>query len=339
MGRPRPEQETETMVPFKALLALCLVGGAVAAPQLLLGGPRSVSRQVTSVSSDNQQEVVSNVVAALGPSIAEAVQEALAAQAAAERRASEAAARAAAERRAAANAAAADTNTVDPLAEDPKYNFEYKVADETAQTYITQKEQRDGEELTGTYSFVDARGALITVNYQAGPMGYTETRDEQLGFVTIRSKPARVAPAPAPVAPKLDQATLIQRILAILQPQIGSAVQSALSARRAAAEAAARAQAESAAKAQAESAARAQAVAAARAQAEAAARARAEAAARAQAERRAVEAAEAQRLARLEQDRLAAEAAAANADRSTLGLFGGGGYSVKVETPSFKIEY
>merc|ERR1712127_609367 len=316
MGRPRPEQETETMVPFKALLALCLVGGAVAAPQLLLGGPRSVSRQVTSVSSDNQQEVVSNVVAALGPSIAEAVQEALAAQAAAERRASEAAARAAAERRAAANAAAADTNTVDPLAEDPKYNFEYKIADETDQTYITQKEQRDGEELTGTYSFVDSRGALITVNYQAGPMGYTETRDEQLGFVTIRSKPARVAPAPAPVAPKLDQATLIRRILAILQPQIGSAVQSALNARRAATEAAARAQAESAARARAEAAARAQAESAARAQAESAARARAEAAARAQAERRAVEAAEAQRL--------AAEAAAANADRSTLGLFGGG---------------
>ena len=43
--------------PLQALLALCLVGGAVAAPQLLLGGPRSVSRQVTSVSSDNQQEV------------------------------------------------------------------------------------------------------------------------------------------------------------------------------------------------------------------------------------------------------------------------------------------
>ena len=33
--------------------------------------------------------------------------------------------------------------------------------------------------------------------------------------------------APAP-APKVDQATLIQRILAILQPQIGSAVSSAI---------------------------------------------------------------------------------------------------------------
>ena len=70
-------------------------------------------------------------------------------------------------------------------------------------------------------------GALITVNYEAGPMGYSETREEKLGFVEIRSKPARVAPAPA----KVDQATLIQRILAILQPQIGSAVSSAIEVR------------------------------------------------------------------------------------------------------------
>merc|ERR1712080_508431 len=69
----------------------------------------------------------------------------------------------------------------------------------------------------------------ITVNYEAGPMGYSETREEKLGFVEIRSKPARVAPAPA----KVDQATLIQRILAILQPQIGSAVSSAIEARKA----------------------------------------------------------------------------------------------------------
>merc|ERR1711934_1179006 len=112
-----------------------------------------------------------------------------------------------------------------------KYNFEYKVAEDEDQVYITQNEARDGDELQGTYSFVDPRGALVTVNYEAGPMGYSETREEKLGFVEIRSKPDRVAPAPA----KVDQATLIQRILAILQPQIGSAVSSAIQARRAAA--------------------------------------------------------------------------------------------------------
>merc|ERR1719445_1172071 len=209
------------------VFALCLcVGAAVAAPQLRLGPLRSVS-SVSSVT--NQDEVVTNVVSALTPSIAAAVEEALAAQAAAEE------ARLEAERRAAA--AAKTNNKAD--AEPAKYNFEYKVAEDEDQVYIQQNEARDGNELTGTYSFVDPRGALITVNYEAGPMGYSETREEKLGFVEIRSKPARVAPAPA----KVDQATLIQRILAILQPQIGSAVSSAIQARREAAEAEAAAEA------------------------------------------------------------------------------------------------
>merc|ERR1712088_1075934 len=192
----RPAEETETMTTSKAVLALCLVGAAVAAPQLRLGGLRSVS-SVSPVT--NQDEVVTNVVSALTPSIAAAVEEALAAQAAA-----------------AAAAAAAKANKPDTLSEPAKYNFEYKVAEDEDQVYITQNEARDGDALTGTYSFVDPRGALITVNYEAGPQGYEETREEKLGFVEIRSKPARVAPAPAP---KVDQATLIQRILAILQPQ------------------------------------------------------------------------------------------------------------------------
>ena len=165
--------------------------------------------------------MVTNVVSALTPSIAAAVEQALAAQAAAQAAERRAAAQAAA---AAAAAAASKANKADTLAEPAKYNYEYKVAEDEAQVYITQNEARDGDDLTGTYSFVDPRGALITVNYEAGPEGYSETREEKLGFLEIRSKPARVAPAPA----KVDQATLIQRILAILQPQIGSAVSSAI---------------------------------------------------------------------------------------------------------------
>merc|ERR1711936_1557000 len=245
----RPAEETETMTTSKAVVALCLVGVAVAAPQLRLGGLRSVS-SVSSVT--NQDEVVTNVVSALTPSIAAAVEQALAAQAAAEaarveaeRRAAEAeAARLEAERRAAAEAAAAAAAAAAAdSSSEVKYNFEYKVAEDEDQVYITQNEARDGDELQGTYSFVDPRGALVTVNYEAGPQGYSETREEKLGFVEIRSKPARVAPAP----PKVDQATLIQRILAILQPQIGSAVSSAIQARREAAEAEAAAEAAAAA--------------------------------------------------------------------------------------------
>merc|ERR1711863_154649 len=295
----RPAEETETMTTSKAVLALCLVGAAVAAPQLRLGGLRSVS-SVSSVT--NQDEVVTNVVSALTPSIAAAVEQALAAQAAAEaarveaeRRAAEAeAARLEAERRAAAEAAAAAAAAASSNSQ-VKYNFEYKVAEDEDQVYITQNEARDGDELQGTYSFVDPRGALVTVNYEAGPQGYSETREEKLGFVEIRSKPARVAPAP----PKVDQATLIQRILAILQPQIGSAVSSAIQARR---------EAERRAAAEAEAAAAAE-------------------AARIEAERRA--AAEA----------AAAAAAAAASSSNSIDIFGNGGYNVRVQTPDFKIEY
>merc|ERR1712186_136305 len=295
----RPAEETETMTTSKAVLALCLVGAAVAAPQLRLGGLRSVS-SVSSVT--NQDEVVTNVVSALTPSIAAAVEEALAAQAAAEAARVEAERRAAAQAAAAAAAAAAaKANKPDTLAEPAKYNFEYKVAEDEDQVYITQNEARDGDALTGTYSFVDPRGALITVNYEAGPQGYEETREEKLGFVEIRSKPARVAPAPAP---KEDQATLIQRILAILQPQIGSAVSSAIEARRAEA-----------------------------ARLEAERRAAAEAA-RLEAERREAARLEAERIAAAE-----AAAAAAASSSNSIDIFGSGGYNVRVQTPDFKIEY
>merc|ERR1712115_623551 len=80
---------------------------------------------------------------------------------------------------ASANAAAAQKAAdVGPVAK-AEYNFEYKVADNDAQTYISQTENRDGDSLTGTYSYVNPDGALITVNYEAGPMGYTQTLDQQ----------------------------------------------------------------------------------------------------------------------------------------------------------------
>merc|ERR1711917_137860 len=56
-----------------------------------------------------------------------------------------------------------------------------------------------GEAVVGTYSYVDPLGALITVNYQAGPDGYTQTVETEEGFVTIseenkaRMKSAAVA--------------------------------------------------------------------------------------------------------------------------------------------------
>merc|ERR1711971_589736 len=230
-----------TMAATQILVALCVVGSAVAAPQLSLGRSRSVlSSAGTNV---NENQVVTSVITSLTPSIARAVEEALAAvaaaeQAAAEKAAAEQAAAAAAaaaeaerieaERRAAAQAAAAQAAAAQAAAEaeaarqqqiaaanaaaaaaaaeknsfdsqvsadlgpyaDPVYNFEYKVADDEEKTYISRNEERDGNELTGSYSFIDAAEALVTVDYTAGVNGYAETRTKEAGKVTMKAVPA-----------------------------------------------------------------------------------------------------------------------------------------------------
>merc|ERR1711990_344281 len=293
-----------TMAATQILVALCVVGSAVAAPQLSLGRSKSV---VSSAGTNiNENQVVTSVITSLTPSISRAVEEALAAvaaaeQAAAEKAAAEQAAAAAAaaaeaerleaERRAAAQAAAeaeaarqqqiaaanaaaaaaaAEKNSFDSQVSadlgpyvDPVYNFEYKVADENEKTYISRSESRDGNELQGTYSFVDAAGALVTVDYTAGVNGYAETRSKEAGKVTMKAVPAWTGPlagveeASGAVAvakgstssssrfasssgsrsssaisssssSSSSQSDLIAQILAALTPQINSAVAAAL---------------------------------------------------------------------------------------------------------------
>merc|ERR1712203_523580 len=208
MGTPQP-----TMAATQILVALCVVGSAVAAPQISLGRSRSAGTNI------NENQVVTSVITSLTPSISKAVEEALAAAAAAEQAAAEEAAAAAAEaerikaaqaaqaeaaRRqqiaaanAAAAAAAAEKNAFDsqvsadlgPMV-NPVYNFEYKVAYDEERTYISRNEERDGNELSGSYSFIDATGALVTVDYTAGVNGYAETRSKEAGKVTMKAVPA-----------------------------------------------------------------------------------------------------------------------------------------------------
>merc|ERR1711936_1368580 len=287
-----------TMAATQILVALCVVGSAVAAPQLSLGRSRSV---VSSAGTNiNENQVVTSVITSLTPSISRAVEEALAAVAAAEQAAAEkaaaeqaaaaAAAAAEAERRAAAQAAAeaeaarqqqiaaanaaaaaaaAEKNSFDSQVSadlgpyvDPVYNFEYKVADDEENTYISRNEERNGNELTGSYSFIDAAGALVTVDYTAGVDGYAETRTKEAGKVTMKAVPAWDGPlagvddipeASGAVAvakgssssrfgsssgsrsstaisssSSRSQSDLIAQILAALTPQINSAVAAAL---------------------------------------------------------------------------------------------------------------
>merc|ERR1712106_969946 len=171
---------------------------ATCAPQ---GGLLSVLQATPSLNQN--QEVVSQVVGALQPSIARAVAEALgglnsrsvstssggsvstgSSSSMSRYRSAEAAERAAFE------AELAGANVEEPTAR-PVYNFQYKVADDGEQTYISQEEARDGDDVSGSYSYVDADGALVTVNYKAGAMGYSETKDKQIGFVQMRARPVR----------------------------------------------------------------------------------------------------------------------------------------------------
>merc|ERR1712158_115649 len=258
MGTPQP-----TMAATQILVALCVVGSAVAAPQLSLGRSRSAGTNI------NENQVVTSVITSLTPSISRAVEEALAAVAAAEQAAAEkAAAEQAAAEQAAAAAAAAEKNSFDSQVSadlgpfvDPVYNFEYKVADDVEKTYISRNEERDGNELSGSYSFIDATGALVTVDYTAGVNGYAETRSKEAGKVTMKAVPAWDGPlagveeASGAVAvakgstssssrfgssvgsrtssttsssSSRSQSDLIAQILAALTPQINSAVAAAL---------------------------------------------------------------------------------------------------------------
>merc|ERR1719464_1024668 len=273
------------MAATQILVALCVVGSAVAAPQLSLGRSRSVGTNI------NENQVVTSVISSLTPSISRAVEEALAAVAAAEQAAAEKAAaeqaaaeQAAAEQaaaaaeaeaarqqqiaaaNAAAAAAAAEKNSFDSQVStdlgpfvDPVYNFEYKVADDEEKTYISRNEERDGNELSGSYSFIDAAGALVTVDYTAGVNGYAETRSKEAGKVTMKAVPAWDGPlagleepsgaisvakgatssssrfgsssgsrSSSAISSSSSQSDLIAQILAALTPQINSAVAAAL---------------------------------------------------------------------------------------------------------------
>merc|ERR1719400_2648943 len=213
------------------LMLLMVVGLTQAAPQI----------------STNQ--VVNTVTTQLQPLIAKAVADALASSSSTSfqnRPASFAPVR----------PVAAAVYTEEPTAP-AAYQYSYKVSDEEAQTYLNKDETRDGDNVQGTYSYVDSTGALVTVTYTAGPDGYNEERNVEKGFVTMRNipgawtgplagvddvavVPARVQPAPAPVVrrpapqPAVDQTALIQLIISQLQPSISSAVQSAISSRQAA---------------------------------------------------------------------------------------------------------
>merc|ERR1719209_368913 len=195
-----------------------------------VSAPTGVTR---SASGPSVSSVTSSVVSQLQPSIAAAVAEALK-----------------------ASSRPVSRQVYKPV-EEPnygpaKYNFGYKVADEESQAYINHQESREGNDVTGMYNYVNPAGALVTVNYEAGIDGFSQTRDVKQGAVQMRNIPgawtgplagvdeipqtqerattisnnrARVSTSSSQVS----QEALIAQILSSIQPQISSAVQGALS--------------------------------------------------------------------------------------------------------------
>jgi len=231
------------MVAAQVMKCLWVASLAVAAPQLDFGAQRSVLT-VGSAGLNNQQQIVSSVVSTLQPAIAKAVAAALRSSSSTQTVSTRGLKRPAVSNRAVSNYV--EEENYGPA----QYNYEYKVADKQEQTFITQKEEREGDLVTGKYSYVDPHGDLVTVNYEAGPEGYTAFTDTKKGFVDVKERKASakktkktkstgftkatgatkgVSSSFSSTSSSVNQADLISRIISSLQPQIQSAVSSALS--------------------------------------------------------------------------------------------------------------
>merc|ERR1711970_77434 len=202
MGTVRKILLSHTMI-AKVVLTLSIASLATSLPQLF--DPLPPPAPLTRV---NENQVVASVITTLQPVIAAAVEQAL--------------------RGSSVGSSQPTGNTAfaGSSATPAKYNYEYKVANDNTQTYIQQKEERDGLEVVGSYSYVDPQGAIVTVNYKAGEAGYQETRDRQEGAVNIRPQPASSASAGSGSSLDVDQ--LIAQVMAALQPSIQQAVSNIL---------------------------------------------------------------------------------------------------------------
>merc|ERR1719333_809442 len=199
----------------------------------IISAPTGVTRS-TSSSQPSVSTVTSSVVSQLQPSIAAAVAEALKASS-----------------RPVSRPKVPSKAVEEPNYGPAKYNFGYKVADEDSQAYINHQESREGNDVTGTYNYVNPAGALVTVNYEAGVDGFSQTRDVEQGAVQMRNIPGAWTgplagvdePTSIPAttssvsnnrarvssSAQLSQEALIAQILSSIQPKISSAVQGALS--------------------------------------------------------------------------------------------------------------
>ena len=134
----------------------------------------------------------------------------------------------------------------EPYDANPVYTYSYQVADPESQTFINKEENRADNVVTGTYSYVDPNGSLVTVTYTADENGYSEERTVEANFLRINEAPAPapvvvpaptpapvrrvvVRPRPAPVAPAAPNTDdLVARLVAQLTPFVRTTVSNSL---------------------------------------------------------------------------------------------------------------
>jgi len=204
------------MVATHMLISLCMAGLTVAA----ITPRQRVARQ------SNEGVIVTQVIDALSPEIAAAVAAALAGlQNNNNNQFSN-------NNQQFSNNNQQDLNAVNNA--NAQYSYEYQVRDDEEGTYIFKNEDRQGLDVTGVYGYVAPDGDLITVNYQAGPDGFSQELEREPNFLAgggASNFGGRdvARPAPAPRQPALDESALIAQIIAALQPEITNSVNAAVS--------------------------------------------------------------------------------------------------------------
>eukprot|EP00091_Calanus_sinicus_P002526 TRINITY_DN1257_c0_g1_i9.p1 TRINITY_DN1257_c0_g1~~TRINITY_DN1257_c0_g1_i9.p1 ORF type:complete len:207 (-),score=74.16 TRINITY_DN1257_c0_g1_i9:4-624(-) len=200
----------------KVVLTLTIASLATAAPQLFDSpAPARFNQRASGL---NQNQVVTSVISTLQPAIAAAVAQAL-----------RGSSLGSSSGPSGASGAGSGSAFAGSNATPAKYNYEYKVANDNTQTYITQAEERDGLEVKGTYSYVDPTGAIVTVNYTAGELGYQESRERQEGALTIRPQPVSATGPVGGAGAGLDVDRLIAQVIAALEPAIQQSVSNVIS--------------------------------------------------------------------------------------------------------------
>ena len=66
---------------------------------------------------------------------------------------------------------------------DSDYHYDFIIGEKEDKIFMAHDETSDRGVVTGSYSYVDPLGALITVRYIADADGYRETRTSEPGFV------------------------------------------------------------------------------------------------------------------------------------------------------------